>query len=227
MLLTVVVTTCVSTLPGTGVVCVTPVVVVTPVVGVNSVVLVISSVAVGSTYAPLCGVVVVSATGAANLLSWFSTYGMVVDVAAPGGSRFQTPKFDSARGRVLAPYSANASDLADEAALGRLVQDSTGAYWAWLNGTSMAAPHAAGVAALIVSKFGSVDTAHGGLTMDPDAVASKLRDSASEHACPRPRTVDYTIVGRPASWNATCNGSPQFNDFYGHGIVNALAAVGG
>jgi lantibiotic leader peptide-processing serine protease len=33
------------------------------------------------------GVVVVSATVAQNLLSWYSTYGNVVDVAAPGGSR--------------------------------------------------------------------------------------------------------------------------------------------
>ena len=39
------------------------------------------------------GVVVVSATGAQNLLSWYSTYGNVVDVAAPGGSRFQ-PAFN-------------------------------------------------------------------------------------------------------------------------------------
>ena len=46
------------------------------------------------------GVVVVSATGAQNLLSWYSSYG-TVDVAAPGGSRFQTPTFDSTRGRVL------------------------------------------------------------------------------------------------------------------------------
>jgi hypothetical protein len=51
--------------------------------------------------------------------------------------------------------------------------------------------------------------------------------TASEHACPTPATVDYTLVGRPASWNATCTGTPSFNDFYGHGIVNALAAVTG
>ena len=41
------------------------------------------------------GVVVVTATGAENLLTWYSTYGNVTDVTAPGGSRFQTPTFDT------------------------------------------------------------------------------------------------------------------------------------
>jgi len=68
----------------------------------------------------ISGVVVVTATGAQNLLSWYSTYGNITDVAAPGGSRFQTPTFDPTRGRVLAPYSSTASDLAVEDALGRL-----------------------------------------------------------------------------------------------------------
>ena len=69
------------------------------------------------------GVVVVTATGAENLLSWFSTYGNITDVTAPGGSRFQTPTFDPNRGRVLSPYSSTAGDLDFEAALGRLVVD--------------------------------------------------------------------------------------------------------
>jgi hypothetical protein len=37
--------------------------------------------------------------------------------------------------------------------------------------------------------------------------------------------VDYTIVGRPASWNATCVGTPTLNNFYGNGLVDAAAAV--
>src|SRR5262249_8186472 len=63
------------------------------------------------------GVVVVTATGAQNLLAWYSSYGNLTDVAAPGGSRFQTATDDSARGRVLAPYSHTAGDLALEDSL--------------------------------------------------------------------------------------------------------------
>src|SRR5262245_37478389 len=46
----------------------------------------------------LPGVVVATATGAENLLAWYSTFGMTTDVTAPGGSRFQTPTFDPNRG---------------------------------------------------------------------------------------------------------------------------------
>jgi hypothetical protein len=53
------------------------------------------------------------------------------------------------------------------------------------------------------------------------------RDTATDHACPTPSTVDYTVVGRPASWNAECLGTAAYNGFSGDGIVNAQAAIGG
>ena len=34
------------------------------------------------------------------------------------------------------------------------------------------------------------------------------------------------LQGRPASWNATCTGTPELNSNYGYGIVDAAAAVG-
>jgi lantibiotic leader peptide-processing serine protease len=158
------------------------------------------------------GVVVVTATGAENLLSWFSTYGNITDVTAPGGSRFQTPTFDPSRGRVLSTYSATASDLDLEASLGRLVQDANGNYYAWLNGTSMAAPHAAGVAALIRAAHPS---------MPVDAVVARLRTTATELACPADLDPGVEFFGAPVQ---ECAGGAGSNNFYGAGLVNALAA---
>jgi subtilisin family serine protease len=160
----------------------------------------------------LPGVVVVTATGAENLLAWYSTYGNATDVTAPGGSRFQTPTPDTARGRVLSTYSATASDLADEADLGRLVQDADGNYYAWLNGTSMAAPHVAGVAALIRA-------AHPG--MPQGSVAALLRNTATAQPCPPALDPGVEFFEAPVQ---VCSGGPGKNNFYGKGLVNALAA---
>ena len=49
-------------------------------------------------------------------------------------------------------------------------------YYQYLQGTSMASPHVAGVVALIIA-------ANGG-SMSPDAVAAVLAESANDHACP-------------------------------------------
>ena len=158
------------------------------------------------------GVVVATATGAQNLLAWYSTYGNITDVTAPGGSRFQTPTFDPTRGRVLAPYSSTASDLALEAALGRLVQDPNGNYYAWLNGTSMAAPHVAGVAALIRA-------AHPG--MPQGSVVAMLRNTATKMPCPAALDPGVVFFGAPVQ---VCAGGSGNNNFYGKGLVNAAAA---
>jgi subtilisin family serine protease len=158
------------------------------------------------------GVVVVSATGAQNLLSWYSSYGNITDVTAPGGSRFQTPTPDTSRGRVLSPYSSTASDLAGQASIGRLVVDANGNYYAWLNGTSMAAPHAAGVAALIRA-------AHPG--MPQAAVVAMLRNTADGIACPAALDPGVDFFGAPVQ---VCAGGRGSNNFYGAGLVNALAA---
>ena len=161
----------------------------------------------------LPGVVVVSATGAQNLLAWYSSYGMITDVTAPGGSRFQTPTFNSARGRVLAPYSSTASDLAFQASINRLVVDPTGNFYAWLNGTSMAAPHAAGVAALIRAS-------HPG--MSQGSVVARLRSSATKLACPAALDPGVVFFGAPVQ---VCTGGQGSNSFYGAGLINALRAV--
>jgi lantibiotic leader peptide-processing serine protease len=161
----------------------------------------------------IAGVVVVSATGAENLLSWYSSYGNLTDITAPGGSRFQTPTFDPNRGRVLSTYSSTAGDLGLEAALGRLVQDASGNYYAWLNGTSMAAPHAAGVVALIRA-------AHPG--MSQGAVAALLRSTATGQPCPAELDPGVEFFGAPVQ---VCRGGSGNNNFYGKGLLNALTAA--
>ncbi|MEY2517633.1 MAG: hypothetical protein QOJ89_4991 [bacterium] len=176
-----------------------------------------------------------------------------IDVAAPGGyfrDGFGTPHFRLPDNEILGPYPLTVARAAHEVdGAGKpksefVVRDCTAektitkagpspqpsaqtdcSYYQLIQGTSMASPHAAGVAALIVSRFGTADAQHGGLTMDPAAVRERLRATATNHACPVPATVDYTIVGRPASWNATCLGTPEYNGFYGDGIVDAAAAV--
>ena len=160
----------------------------------------------------LPGVVNVTATGAQNLLAWYSSYGNTTDVTAPGGSRFQTTPLDTARGRVLSTYSSTAADLADEDALGRLVQDAGGNYYAWLNGTSMAAPHATAVAGLIRAK-------HPGWSAG--AVAAILRQTATPLACPTALDPGVEFFGAPVQF---CKGGSGNNNFYGKGLINALAA---
>jgi hypothetical protein len=91
----------------------------------------------------------------------------------------------------------------------------------------MASPHAAGVGALIVSHYGVPDFRNGGKTLPPDLVERQLYRTAAEHACPDPRLQSYVQEGRSTEFDAYCAGSKQFNGFYGYGIVDAYAAVGG
>ena len=97
------------------------------------------------------------------------------------------------------------------------------AYYTWFQGTSMAAPHAAGVAALIVSKYG--ERSRGGISLHPFLVQGVLQATAQETPCPEPRLHSYADKLRPPEYDALCEGTPNFNGFYGHGIIDALAAV--
>jgi subtilisin family serine protease len=187
------------------------------------------------------GVVSVSSLGRSTRKAYYSNYGTEqTDISAPGGDTYDTA--DNTRditGAILAAYPKNVAEA--EGALNpdgtpndeSVVQSCKGTvcgYYQYLQGTSMAAPHAVGVASLIVSQYGYRDFRNGGLTLPARATEAKLLSSAVEHACPTPRTYHYTRITPTAGTvtaDATCEGPVWKNGFYGRGIINARAAVSG
>jgi lantibiotic leader peptide-processing serine protease len=187
------------------------------------------------------GVISVSSVGPSGAKSNFSNYGLEqTDLSAPGGfgrDFFGTPQFNKAENRVLSPIPEQVAK--DNGFLNpdgtptptsRVVRDCQNgvcAYYRWEHGTSMAAPHVVGVAALIVSEFGSRKGK--GITMDPAEVERILKETATKTACPNPPLVDYSqidvAIGLPPGDSALCQGTLERNGFYGDGIVDALAAV--
>ncbi|MCS7482235.1 S8 family serine peptidase [Umezawaea endophytica] len=185
----------------------------------------------------------VTALGPSQAKSDRSDYGVErVDLSAPGGylkDYFGTPWYETRENRVLSAYPRGASlakgfidaagDITPEGERNHMLKHCAGtrcAYYIFLDGTSMAAPHVSGTAALVVSQYGKADPAHPGtLTLAPDVVERVLKGTADKIPCPTPRTVSYEHTGRTPEWNATCEGDLAFNGFYGHGVVNAFAAV--
>ena len=86
----------------------------------------------------------------------------------------------------------------------------------------MASPHAAGVASLIVSRYGKT-AGKAGFGLSADTTREVLMGTARNKACPEPRTVVYPEP--PAAYTAECVGDEDFNGFYGDGIIDAQAAV--
>ncbi|MFG3509283.1 S8 family serine peptidase [Streptomyces sp. NPDC047821] len=123
----------------------------------------------------LPGVVTVSAMGKGNVKASYSNYGNgVIDIAAPGG--------DGTSG----VYSTL-----------------PGGKYGNMNGTSMASPHVAGVAALMAS----ADPA-----ATPADIRSRLGVQAVDVACPS---------------DSRCAGTTTKNGFFGEGQTDALKAVSG
>ncbi len=187
-------------------------------------------------------VISVSSLGPLTEKADYSNYGLEqTAISAPGGyfrSGLGTPWYRTNENLILSTYPRNvaiAEGNVDEAGnitekglaagVKKAVQGDKVGYYQFLQGTSMAAPHASGVAALIVSQYGKKDKGRPGLTMDPDKVEKVLYKTATQRACPNPRTVSYVNVGRSPEFDATCEGDAKFNGFYGHGIVDAYGAV--
>jgi subtilisin family serine protease len=182
------------------------------------------------------GVIGVTSVGPSKRKAYYSDYGLEqADVAAPGGDSRDTP--DGSRkieNTILAAYpygvgvAAGTIDPVTGEPTTPAVVKQGGAYYQYIQGTSMASPHAMGVAALIVAQYGKRDRRNGGLTLRPDKVEQILKRSATDTACPaqEPFTYPWTPAPAPADYTATCEGTPRFNGFFGDGIVDALAAVG-
>jgi subtilisin family serine protease len=125
------------------------------------------------------GVVGTVALGPDSEKSAYSSYGAGwADVSAPGGNE----------------------TIAEGNCLTEILSTLPGNAYGCIQGTSMASPHTAGVAALIVGRYGSGD-GHGGLRWAPDKVSNKLNQTA----------VDIGRKGR--------------DECFGYGRIDALRAV--
>ena len=130
------------------------------------------------------GVIGVSSIGANGVKASYSNYGYrSVDVTAPGGNGTTGGDADASDGKA-AVYSTF-----------------PGSQYLTANGTSMASPHVAGVAALIVSRFGTLG-ADRDMKLSPTYVERRLFGTA----------VDIGAAG--------------YDKYYGYGRVDALRAVG-
>jgi subtilisin family serine protease len=129
------------------------------------------------------GVITVSANGYFGLKAGYSNYGMGrIQVSAPGGDNRQiVPALK--RGSVLSTYP--------------------GGRYAWMSGTSMASPHIAGVAALVMSQYGK---------LQPGQLQAVIQNTAEPMSC-------------PTDANTTCAGGPGYDSYFGHGRVDALKAL--
>jgi lantibiotic leader peptide-processing serine protease len=122
------------------------------------------------------GVIGVAALGSSKQKASYSNYGTgKVDVTAPGGT-----STGNCNNGVLSTFPVNT--------------------YACISGTSMASPHAAGVAALIVSQFGKLG-ADGDVKLSPSQVESQLQGTAIDQ------------------------GLPGYDKCFGNGRIDALRAV--
>ena len=176
--------------------------------------------------------------GARDQLAYYSSYGSRVDLAAPGGARrFNLPGWDGGDGNILYGGWGSLGALAENGLICRDPLQSSlfnfacfkveGAGFGWLQGTSMSAPNALGVAALVLS-------AKPGLRRDPADLVARLRATAQK------ALANYTGPGDPDNTSPTYDGRPcatgychldtsvsiPFADAYGAGLVDAAAAVG-
>lgn len=159
------------------------------------------------------GVIGVTADGNLRIKSFYSNYGSsVTQVIAPGGDSVLQRTAQAPNGRVLSTFPSYPVSIVCL----RTVVVGT-AHYCYLQGTSMASPHVAGVAALIESL---------GITR-PGAVQARVNNTADNMPCPTAQQqalyAFFPSVNNGAPQE--CTGGTGYNSWNGHGQVNALAAV--
>lgn len=170
--------------------------------------------------AELPGVLTASATGPIGYPDydlWIATYSSVgmsrIDVAAPGGNYFIAT--DTVQDAVLAATSETGAIWAVLDPLTPFLPGITvidgGGEFVYLNGTSMASPHAAGVAALVVQNHPN---------WSPGAVKAAVERTALQLPCP----PDWQPLD-PNDERERCYGNNGRTSFFGHGLVDAEAAA--
>lgn len=141
-----------------------------------------------------------------------------VDVAAPGGDyrRATGTRQDAILGAITSTSVGGLWDILDFLSTlpgneGMAVVDQ-GARYGYLNGTSMSAPHAAGVAALVKEMHPN---------WGPGAIKAAVQRSAQHLDCPPDWEPLY-----PYDERYRCYGNGGRTSFFGHGLVDAAAAAG-
>jgi subtilisin family serine protease len=185
----------------------------------------------------VAGWVTVAATGYLDEKAFYSNYGTPIDVSAPGGSTRNYSGVPGSAAPECAPHLSFCrligawSSTATSAPSNR-VEQCTGpggtppCYpYGYVQGTSMATPNVAGVAALIISQYGDFSSNNPNKPhMSPTAVESILQITANNQPCPTPKTVVQGADFAPFV-TATCQGDTGNNTFFGKGIVDALKAI--